>query len=145
MPVAHDPMPGLKNSQHGIAEAFASRTEVLRVVRSPLSFFVLALLIIEIFLILGGTLFGLPLNVRIGVLVAGVLLFILVILCVYRLVVKHPKNLVFSETSHVASQAMRIYGDNVNELTRSDLELALGIPSPEPPTGQLPSSSGEVS
>jgi hypothetical protein len=144
--VVDDPTLDSKANIHrGIADAFASRTEVLRVVRSPLSFFVLALLIIEAFLVLGGTLFDLPLNVRIGVLVAGVLLFILVILCVYRLVVKYPRNLVFSETSHVASQAMRIYGDNAHEMTRSGIELVRGIPSPEPPTEQSPKSTGEGS
>jgi type III secretory pathway component EscU len=122
----------------GISDAFASRTDVLRVIRSPLSFFVLALLIIEIFLILAGTLFNLPLGMRIGVLTAGVLLFILVIGCVYRLVVKYPTHLVFSETSHVASLAMRLYGDDAHPLMS---RLMLGVPPPEPPTGQLPPST----
>ena len=129
----------------GISDAFASRTDVLRVIRSPLGFFVLALLIIEIFLILAGTLFNLPLDIRIGVLIAGVLLFIVVIGCVYRLVVKYPTHLVFSETSHVASLAMRIYGDDANQLSRWGIELGRGVPPPKPPAGQLPPSTTEDS
>jgi hypothetical protein len=134
--MADTPTPGAP----GISDAFASRTDVLRVIRSPLSFFVLALLIIEIFLILAGTLFNLPLSMRIGVLIAGVLLFILVIGCVYRLVVKYPTHLVFSETSHVASLAMRLYGDDAHPLMSRFMR---GVPPPESPTGQLPPSTTE--
>jgi hypothetical protein len=137
--VADDPNPSTP-----IADAFSSRINVLRVVRSPLSFFVLALLIIEAFLLIAGATFDLPLSVRIGILIGGVILFILVILCVYRLVVKYPTHLVFSETSHVATQAMRIYGDNVNPLTWLGLESIRGTPPPTPPAGQatLPSKEG---
>jgi type III secretory pathway component EscU len=123
----------------GFSEVIASRSEVLRGVRSPLGFFVLALLIVEAFLILAGTLFDLPLNIRVASIAVGVLLFVLVVGCVYRLVVKHPRNLVFSEASHVAYQAMqRFYGDSSAPLTRTSVEALPGAEPPERPSGQLP-------
>ena len=120
-----------------VVRAYSSRVDVLRVIRSPLSFFVLALLVIEVFLLIAGATFDLPLEVRIGVLIGGVLLFVLIIACVYRLVVKYPTHLVFSETSHV--EAMRYWGNRSNELPRGALDIIPGVPQPELPKKQTPS------
>jgi hypothetical protein len=128
---------------NGVVEAFSSQSRVVEAVHSPLGFFVLALVIVEAFLILAGTLFGLPLPIREIALAIGVVLFILVIGCVYRLVVKYPRNLVFSERSHVAFQAMKIYGDNNLPLTRTDIAALEPAENPEHPVQQLPPGESE--
>jgi hypothetical protein len=104
---------------------------------------VLALSIVEAFLIGAGTLFGLPVPYRVGALITGVVLFLIVIGLVYRLVVKHPRNLVFSEGSHLAHLSMRYYGDNNALLSRSDAEELPAVEPAEKPAGQLPETHEE--
>ena len=126
-----------------VSGSFSSHTQVVRAVRSPLGFFVLALLIIEAFLTLGGTLFGLPLPYKVALLFVGVFLFMLVLGAVYRLVVHHPRNLVFSEGSHVAYSALRFYGIETKPMTRADMEDRPAIEPPKSPAGQLTEKSSE--
>lgn len=127
----------------GSSGTLTSHSRVIAAVRSPLGFFVLALLIVESFLIGAGTLFGLPIPYRVGALVTGVVLFLIVLGLVYRLVVKHPRNLVFSEGSHLAHLSMRYYGDNNAALSRADVEELPAIAAPEKPLDQLP-AAGEA-
>jgi hypothetical protein len=111
-------------------DIFAGRRNVVRYVRSPLGFYVLALLIIEAFLLGAGTLFSLPENIRVGALGVGVLLFIGVVTTVTVLVMKFPTGLVFSEESHLQWESMQLYGDNINPITGPVL---MSKPGSEPP------------
>lgn len=90
------------------------RRSVVSYVKSPLGFYVLALLIVETFLLGAGAMFGLSEIVRIAAMTTGVLLFIGVIAVVTILVVKYPKSLVFSEQSYLEWKSMQIYGDNLH-------------------------------
>jgi high-affinity Fe2+/Pb2+ permease len=112
------------------------RSKVLQTVHSPLGFFVLALLIVEVFLFGSGMWFGLPDYWKLVAIGVGVLLFLVVFLAVFWLVVRHPQNLVFSEESHVQFAAM-IYGHEAQAISRQDLEALPPQQTPNPPVGQL--------
>lgn len=90
------------------------RAKAISGIGTPLGFMVLALMIIEGFLIGAGSLFNLPLEIRIIALFVGVGLFVGVVSIVVFLVIKYPKNLVFSESSHLQ---MALYGIKDNPLT----------------------------
>jgi hypothetical protein len=118
------------------------RSKVIRAINSPLGFFVLALLIVETFLFGAGIWFGLTESWKIVAIAVGVLLFLIVFGTVVWLVVNYPQNLVFSEESHVQYAAMKMFGTESLLLTGRDLEaLSTQIANPEPPVGQLSSSS----
>ena len=53
----------------------------------------------------------------------AVVLFVLVIVIVLYLVVRHPKNLVFSEKSHLEFAHMQAYGDNRHPVDPESLHL----------------------
>jgi hypothetical protein len=87
------------------------REKIITGIGSPLGFFVLALLIVETFLGVAGALFGVSELVRIWLIAIGAILFLSVVVIVTFLVVKYPRNLVFTEHSHL--QSMRYgYKDN---------------------------------
>lgn len=132
--------------QPGAAASVVSvRSKAVQAVHSPLGFFVLALLIVETFLLGAGSWFNLSEPWRVASIGIGVALFLVVFATVVWLVVKHPQNLVFSEESHVQFAAMQIYGSEAHTLTGRDLQsLPSSIP-PQPPVGQLPRGSGGVS
>ena len=119
----------------------AVRSQVVGVVRSPLGFFTLALLIVEGFLVGAGALFNLPVEVRIIELAVGVFLFLFVVCMVCWLVVKHPTNLVFSERSHIQFAEMQIYGTSSHAVTGVALSAVAPEAPPLPPGTQLASSA----
>jgi hypothetical protein len=121
--------------------AMTTRVKILRAVNSPLGFFVLALLIVESFLIGAGTLFGLPELWKVIALFAGVVLFLIVFITVAWLVRVCPRNVVFSEESHVA--VARMYGDESKHLTGLEVQLLPAQETPNPPIGQLTASTPE--
>ncbi|WP_434715534.1 hypothetical protein [Paraburkholderia sp. A3RO-2L] len=96
----------------GVAGAYraltAKRAKLVSAAHSPLGFCVLALLIVEAFIWGAGVWFGLPMAIKIAALAVGVLLFVGVFATVVWLVVKYPKNLVFSEESHVRVEELRV-------------------------------------
>lgn len=118
--------------------AISSRSRVVNAAHSPLGFFILALLIVETFLLGAGIWFGLPDIWKITAIGIGILLFLVVFWTVVWLVVAHPQNLVFGEESHVQFAAMRMFGNESARLTRSDLQAIPKQEAPEPPVGQLP-------
>ena len=120
------------------------RTKAVQAVHSPLGFFVLALLIVEGFLFGAGTWFGLSEQWKLAAIGIGVLLFLGVFGTVVWLVVKHPKNLVFGEVSHVQFEAMKMYGSEDHVLTGLNLRDLPSEPTPDQIKGQLP-DSGEPS
>jgi heme A synthase len=116
----------------------SARSTVVRAARSPLGFFVLALLIVEGFLVGAGVWFGLSESWRLVALGVGVVMFLLVFGMVFWLVIRYPQNLVFSEESHVQVAALRIYGNESHRISVDDIIAIRSQPPPEPPTGQLP-------
>lgn len=116
------------------------RARAVQAIHSPLGFFVLALLIVEGFLFGAGTWFDLSQPWKLAAIGIGVLLFLLVFGTVVWLVVKHPKNLVFSEESHVQFEAMKMYGSEERVLTGRTLGALPSEPTPDQTKGQLPSS-----
>lgn len=71
----------------------SGRERIIAGIGSPLGFFVLALLIVECFLLGAGRFFDLPVETRTLMVWVAVCLFILVVAIVLYLVVRHPKNL----------------------------------------------------
>lgn len=116
------------------------RTRAVQAIHSPLGFFVLALLIVEGFLFGAGTAFDLSQPWKLTAIGIGVLLFLLVFGTVVWLVVKHPKNLVFGEESHVQFEAMKMYGSEDRVLTGRNLGALPSEPAPDQIKGQLPNS-----
>ena len=111
------------------------RRSVVSYVKSPLGFYVLALLIIETFLLGAGRLFGLSESVRIVALATGVALFVGVVVIVTVLVIKYPKALVFSEHSHLEWESMHVLGDNLHPWEGRYIQPKAGT---EPPVaGQI--------
>ena len=120
------------------------RTKAVQAVHSPLGFFVLALLIVEGFLLGAGTWFGLSEPWKLAAIGIGVLLFLGVFGTVVWLVVKYPENLVFGEESYVQFEAMKVYGSENHVLTGRNLRALPSEPTPDQIKGQLP-GSGEPS
>lgn len=127
-------------AQSGATSYVSLQARAVQAVHSPLGFFVLALLIVESFLFGAGTWFGLSATWKLSAIGIGVLLFIGVFGTVVWLVVKHPKNLVFSEESHVQFEAMKMYGSEDHVLTGRGLRALPSEPTPDQIKGQLPSS-----
>ena len=128
----------------GAASYVSMRSRAIRAVQSPLGFFVLALLIVEAFLLGAGTWFGLSGEWKIAAIATGVVLFLIVFVTVVWLVVKHPKNLVFSEESQLQFAAMQMFGSENNRMTGLDLEALQPETTPTPAGGQLQAPSGEA-
>ena len=112
------------------------RAKWIQAIHSPLGFCALALLIVETFLLGTGIWFDLPLEWRLASMGVGVMLFLIVFGSVLWLIVKHPKNLVFSEESHVQVEAMRLFGTEAHVITGRDLRALQPQASPVPPVGQ---------
>lgn len=128
-------------SQPGSANSIlSSRSRIVRAAHSPLGFFVLALLIVETFLLGSGTWFGLSELWKITAICVGVFLFLVVFGTVVWLVIAYPQNLVFGEESHVQVAAMKVFGSESRLITGHDLNALPQGSAPEPPLGQLPSS-----
>lgn len=104
------------------AQPWIGRARILQTVHSPLGFFVLSLLIVEVFLLGAGIWFNLSDVWKIAALSVGVVLFLVVFFTVVYLVVKHPQNLVFSEESHVQFAAMQMFGTESQHVTGKILE-----------------------
>jgi hypothetical protein len=115
---------------------FSERSRIIAGVHSPLGFFLLALLVVEAFLFGAGVFFDLSPTVRVVELAVGVILFLVVIGLVYNLVVKYPKNLVFSESSHVEFAAMQMWGHSANPITGDTLDSLAPVQAPAPPSPQ---------
>lgn len=116
------------------------RAKAVQAVHSPLGFFVLALLVVEGFLFGAGTWFGLSEAWKLIAILVGVLLFLGVFGTVVWLVVKHPKNLVFGEESHVQFEAMKMYGSEDQVVTGLKLRALPAEPAPDQINGELPDS-----
>jgi hypothetical protein len=111
-----------ETTQIKTAQPWIGRAKILHAVHSPLVFFVLSLLIVEIFLLGAGIWFNLSDTLKIIALAVGVVLFLVVFFTVVFLVIKHPKNLVFSEESHVQFAAMQMFGTENQHITSKILE-----------------------
>lgn len=119
----------------------SSRSHIVRAAHSPLGFFVLALLIVETFLLGSGTWFGLSEAWKITAICVGVFLFLVVFGTVVWLVIAYPQNLVFGEESHVQFAAMKMFGTESRLITGNDLNALPPMSAPEPPAGQLPNKA----
>ena len=114
-------------------------------IHSPLGFFVLALSIVESFLLGAGAWFDLSAGWKIVALGSGVVLFLVVFGTVVLLVMKFPKNLVFSEESHLQYDLMHIFGTESQEMTGRMLagtKVDVG-PSPNPPNSEQLQVAGD--
>ena len=119
------------------------REKIVSGIGTPLGFVVLALLIVELFLFGAGGLFDLPIDARITALWVGVGLFVLVFFTVVLLVIFCPKNLVFSEKSHL--HAMTIYGVKgrpLSSLSAADIQL-VSAPTDNIEVAQISSLTGD--
>lgn len=123
---------------------YAIRHKAVQAVHSPLGFFALALLIVEGFLFGAGAWFDLDPTMRIGAMAVGVVLFLVVFGTVVALVVKYPKNLVFSEESHLQYEGMQIFGTEENAMTGQMLTALEVEVAPPLPVSQLP-ETGDAS
>ena len=103
-------------------------------IRSPLGFYALALSIVEFFLLGANAMFALPLGIRIASLVAGVVLFLVIVGIVTVLVIRYPQSLVFTEESHLQWHQMDVFGDNSHPLLPGEDRL-INVPSPTPSVG----------
>lgn len=130
----------LENQPGSEKSGFSSRSKIVRAAHSPLGFFVLALLIVETFLLGSGTWFGLSELWKMTAICVGVFLFLVVFGTVVWLVIAYPQNLVFGEESHVQFAAMKMFGSENHLITGHDLNALPQRAAPEPPIGQLPSS-----
>lgn len=124
-------------------EPWLTRSSIVRAGRSPLGFCVMALTIVEAFIGAAGTAFQLPLDWKIAFLGIGILLFAGVFATVIWLVVKHPRNLIYSEESHFQSEAMKYYGterrrDHPIDVAPKPVNIA-----PTPPVGQIENQRGQ--
>jgi len=97
------------------------RTKFVSAAHSPLGFFVLALFIVEGFLLGAGRLFDLPPTARLVTLGMGVGLFLLVTIIVTVLVIWFPKNLVFGEESHINYARMQRFGTDQQNVSAANL------------------------
>lgn len=123
-----------------VVSTLSVRHSALKWVRSPLGFFVLSLLIVEGLIFGAGTLFGLPMVWKLITLGVGVFLFLMVFWTVVWLVVKHPRKLVFSETSYVEFAAL-VFGDKSHPITGRELdELPTAKDISTSAVGELPDS-----
>jgi hypothetical protein len=124
-----------------LTSIMSKRSRVVAAAHSPLGFCALALLIVEAFLWGSGVWFGLSEMFKIAALGVGVLLFLFVFVTVVWLVVKYPKNLVFSEESHVQVEAMQVYASKNNPVIPAIVEVKTSEPGA---TALLP-AAGEAS
>ena len=120
----------------------SARFKAVQAIHSPLGFFALALLIVEGFLFGAGAWFDLSSEWRIVAMGVGVLLFLMVFGTVVWLVVCYPKNLVFSEESHLQYDRMQIFGSEENVITGRTL-TALEVEGASPAPAVQLSSIGE--
>lgn len=120
------------------------RHKAVQAIHSPLGFFVLALLIVEAFLLGAGIWFNLPELYKIIAIGVGIILFIGVFATVVWLVVRYPQNLVFSEESHIQIAKMKMFGSEKNIFTGQELENLLPELSPNPPSEQLGLGKGDA-
>jgi hypothetical protein len=138
-----------ETTQIKTAQPWIGRAKILHAVHSPLGFFVLSLLIVEVFLLGAGIWFNLSDALKIAALAVGVVLFLVVFFTVVFLVIKHPKNLVFSEESHVQFAAMQMFGTENQHITGKILEAlplerqANAVSAGDQPM-QLPSSNKTI-
>lgn len=118
--------------------AYSLRHKVIQAIHSPLGFFALALLIVEFFLFGAGVWFDLSTEWRIYAVGVGVILFLIVFGTVVLLVIKYPKNLVFSEESHLQYDRMQIFGTEERAITGQTLTALEVEVAPSAPVAQLP-------
>jgi hypothetical protein len=123
--------------QGSASSIWSSRSHMVRAAHSPLGFFVLALLIVETFLLGSGSWFGLSEAWKITSICIGVFLFLVVFGTVVWLVIKFPQNLVFGEESHVQYAAMKMFGTESRSMTGHDLSTLAQETAPIPPSNQL--------
>lgn len=130
----------MKADQASSGTLSSVRFKAIQAIHSPLGFFALALLIVESFLVGAGAWFDLCSEWRIVAMGVGVLLFLIVFGAVVGLVVCYPKNLVFSEESHLQYDRMQIFGTKERAITGRTLTALEDEVAPPPPVAQLPST-----
>ena len=130
----------MKADQASSGTLSSVRFKAIQAIHSPLGFFALALLIVESFLVGAGAWFDLSSEWRIVAMGVGVLLFLIVFGAVVGLVVCYPKNLVFSEESHLQYDRMQIFGTKERAITGRTLTALEDEVAPPPPVAQLPST-----
>ena len=117
------------------------RKSIVSAAHSPLVFFVLALSIIEVFLTCAGAFFDLPTPYKVGVLGAGIVLFLVVFVTVAVLLVKVPSNVVFGEESHLRYAALEKFGTGQQGVSAAGLIEMQPTAAPQvqdQPAAQLP-------
>ena len=130
----------MKADQASSGTLSSVRFKAIQAIHSPLGFFALALLIVESFLVGAGAWFDLSSEWRIVAMGVGVLLFLIVFGAVVGLVVCYPKNLVFSEESHLQYDRMQIFGTKERAITGRTLTALEDEVASPPPVAQLPST-----
>jgi hypothetical protein len=106
----------------GASNLVAAREKVIAGIGSPLGFFVLALLIVETFLYGAGSAFNLPVETRTYMVWAGLGVFLVIVCIVLMLVILFPKNLVFTEKSHLELAAL--YGAKSKPVSAQAIEAS---------------------
>jgi hypothetical protein len=99
-----------------------ARSGILKVITSPLGFFVLALLIAEtmITIVLVGS--NLEQSQKFYGLLLGVSMFVLVVILVTLLVWFKPENLIFDRDAHLIDRGKIPYGSEGHPLKAAELE-----------------------
>lgn len=99
-----------------------SRYSVIKAVTSPLGFFALSLLTVEIFLAIVLIYSGLDQKSKFIGMLIGAGLFLAVIIIVTILVFFAPKKLLFGEEGHLLEEGKIPYGEPGSLLTRQEIE-----------------------
>jgi hypothetical protein len=102
----------------------------VRNVRTPLGLLTLLLLLLYLFLVAAGTMFGLSEGFRELLVVIGVIGFVALGGAAIWLIVKHPTNLVFGEETQFRYQQM-LFGTNERVLPPGALEALPPTRQPE--------------
>lgn len=118
-------------SENSLAHFSSDRHKIISGVVSPLGFYTLALLIVEGFLIGAGSLFNLPVGQRSAFVWIGIVVFAAIIVIVTLLVVKCPRNLVFTDVSHIRYAQLTNFGTEQKPLPIDQMAGITVVPAPE--------------
>ncbi len=101
---------------------YDNRDSVVRAINSPLGFFALSLLTVEIFLAIVLIYSGLEQQSKFWGMMIGAGLFALVVVIVSLLVAFAPKKLTYGEHGHLIDEGKIPYGEKGNIISKSELE-----------------------
>ena len=98
------------------------RSNLIKVITSPLGFFALSLLIVEGFLTIVLIFSDLQSEDKFWGMIIGAGLFVMVVAGVWWLVRFHPKNLTFGEKAHLEEERIKMWGTSDDPQSKLTIE-----------------------